>query len=514
MTTDLTVLSNDAATLPDLLHTRARELGDARFVRDARVDWSYTEFATRVRQVAGGLRELGVGPGDVVAIILANCPEYLEAWWAILWTGAVFNPINPSYTGREAAQILEDSGASVVICDEPMAAALETHRGELPAVRHVITTRPLPDDPLAELRGGGTVDDPAVVAPEDLAALVYTSGTTGRPKGAMLSHGNYISDIRMFAELLPLGRGDVLGMVLPLFHANAQVVTTMTPMLIGAEVAMWDRFSASGFWATVAEFQPVTFSAVPTMLAALLHAPGADEAETNTLRFVICGAAPLSPALFNRFEEKFGVTILEGYGLTEGTCVSTLNPFWGPRKIGSIGRAIRGQDVEILDADGNRLPHGEPGEVCLRGPNIMQGYLSNPEATADSLRDGWLHTGDVGYGDDDGFFFLVDRKKDMIIRGGENIYPREIEDVLLEHPDVQGAAVIGRPHEVRGEEVHAVVVLSDTADLADIESHCRQRLAAFKLPTTWEVVDDLPKTATGKIDKKTLRGRLAAGVAS
>jgi long-chain acyl-CoA synthetase len=509
-----TVLSSDPATLPELLHTRAHELGDARFVRDARISWSYADFAERVGEVAAGLQSLGVGAGDVVAVILQNCPPYLEAWWGILWTGAVFNPVNPSYTGREAAQILEDSGASVVICDEPMAAALEPHLGELAAVRHVVVVRPDAEDPLAELREAGAAPAPAEVRPDDLAALVYTSGTTGRPKGAMLSHHNYMTDIRMFAELLPLARGDALGMVLPLFHANAQVVTTMTPMLIGAQVAMWDKFSASGFWATVAEFEPVTFSAVPTMLAALLHAPGADEAETNTVRFVICGAAPLSPALFNRFEEKFGLTILEGYGLTESSCVSTLNPFWGPRKVGSIGRAIRGQDVAIVDAEGNRLPSGEPGEVCLRGPNIMQGYLNNPAATTDSLRDGWLHTGDVGYGDDDGFYFLVDRKKDMIIRGGENIYPREIEDVLLEHPGVQGAAVIGRPHEVRGEEVHAFLVLSATAELGDIERHCSERLARFKVPSTWDLVDDLPKTATGKIDKKLLRERLAAGTAA
>ena len=482
-------------------------------MRDARISWSYAEFAERVGEVAAGLQSLGVGAGDVVAVILANCPSYLEAWWGILWTGAVFNPVNPGYTGREAAQILEDSGATVVICDEPMAAALEPHRGDLPVVRHVVVVRPDAEDPLAELREAGAGPAPAQVRPDDLAALVYTSGTTGRPKGAMLSHHNYMADIRMFAELLPLARGDVLGMVLPLFHANAQVVTTMTPMLIGAQVAMWDKFSASGFWATVAEFEPVTFSAVPTMLAALLHAPGADEAETNTVRFVICGAAPLSPALFNRFEEKFGLTILEGYGLTESACVSTLNPFWGPRKVGSIGRAIRGQDVAIVDAEGNRLASGEPGEVCLRGPNIMQGYLNNPQATADSLRDGWLHTGDVGYGDDDGFYFLVDRKKDMIIRGGENIYPREIEDVLLEHPGVQGAAVIGRPDEVRGEEVHAFLVLSATAELGDIERHCSERLARFKVPTTWDLVEDLPKTATGKIDKKLLRERLTPGSA-
>jgi long-chain acyl-CoA synthetase len=466
-----------------------------------------------VREIAAGLRELGVRPGDVVSIILPNSPAFLEAWWGALWAGGIFNPVNPAFTGREAAQILADAGAVVVICTPEMAQALEPHRSELTALRHVIAVAS-GADVLADLRGDGSLDDPVPVAPGDLAHLVYTSGTTGRPKGAMLSHGSYMSDVRMFAELLPLSRGEVLGMVLPLFHVNAQFVTTMLPMLIGAQVAMWERFSASHFWDTVAEFEPVTFSAVPTMLAALLQAPGADEAETNTLRFVICGAAPLSPGLFRRFEEKFGVAILEGYGLTEGVCTSTLNPFWGPRKIGSIGRAIRGQEIAVLDDEGNEVASGERGEICLRGPNIMIGYFRNPDATAEALRGGWFHTGDVGYVDEDGYFFLVDRKKDMIIRGGENIYPREIEDVLLEHPGVQAAAVVGRPDEVRGEEVHAVVVLADGAVLTEVEEHCRERLAAFKVPSSWDIVEELPKTATGKIDKKVLRERFAAGTAS
>jgi long-chain acyl-CoA synthetase len=246
------------------------------------------------------------------------------------------------------------------------------------------------------------------------------------------------------------------------------------------------------------------------MLAALLHAPGADEAEINTLRFVICGAAPLSPALFRRFEEKFGVRILEGYGLTESTCCSTLNPFLGPRKIGSIGLPTRGQELAIRNDRGDVVPDGVEGEVCIRGPNVMQGYYNRPDANAETLRHGWLHTGDIGFRDQDGFFFLVDRKKDMIIRGGENIYPREIEDVLLEHPGVTEAAVIGRPDDVRGEEVHALVVLSPGTALAELEPHCRARLAPFKVPTGWEAVPELPKTATGKIDKKPLRDRIAA----
>jgi long-chain acyl-CoA synthetase len=500
------VLSTEVRTLPELLRVRAAELGGERFVRDAHREWTYADFGHRVAEVAAGLRARGVGQGDVVGVILPNSPHYLEVWWAILWLGATFNPVNPVLTAREAVGILSDSGAMCAVCTPEAAAGLREHAAELPDLRELIVAEG--DDPLIGLRGDGTVDDPAPVDGGDVSAFVYTSGTTGRPKGAMLTHANLLANAWQLGELAPVGRGDVMGMVLPLFHVNAQVVTTVIPMFLGAQVAMWERFSASQFWGEVARFEPVTFSAVPTMLAALLHAPGADEAETNTLRFVICGAAPLSPALFRRFEEKFGVRILEGYGLTEGTCCSTLNPFIGPRKIGSIGVPTRGQEVVVLDEAGNVAPDGTPGEVCVRGPNVMQGYYKRPDANAETLRDGWLHTGDVGYRDEDGFFFLIDRKKDMIIRGGENIYPREIEDVLLEHAGVKEAAVIGRLDEVRGEEVHAVVALTPGTEVAELEEHCRARLAPFKVPSSWEVVPELPKTSTGKIDKKPLRAAM------
>ncbi len=502
------VLSSEAQTLPELLHVRAAELGEAKFVRDEHVAWSYAEFAHRVSEAAGGLRALGIGRGHVVGVILPNGPEYLEIWWAILWLGAVFNPVNPGLTPREAAEILSDSGAVAVVCQDQR--TLEFESGTLGAVRHVVAVASGAEDPLHRLRGEVLVSEPAQVQADDLMALVYTSGTTGTPKGAMLSHDNFMADSRMLAELVPAVRGDVLGMVLPLFHVNAQLVTTVMPMLIGAEVAMWKRFSASTFWATAANFEVTSFAAVPTMLAALLHAPGADQAETNSVRYVMCGAAPLSPALFRRFAAKFEIAILEGYGLTEGACCSTINPFHGPQKIGSIGQPLRGQDIEIRTEQGALAPAGEPGELCIRGRNVMQGYLNRPDATAEALRDGWLHTGDIAYRDADGFFFLVDRKKDMIIRGGENIYPREIEDVILEHRFVQAAAVVGRPDPVRGEEVHAIVVLAQDTALAEVEQHCRQRLAPFKVPSSWEVVDELPKTSTGKIDKKPLRERVRA----
>ncbi|HEY2055496.1 MAG TPA: AMP-binding protein [Solirubrobacterales bacterium] len=501
-------LQTDFESLPQLLAARAEEIGGERFVRDAEVEWTYGEFHARVMEVAAGLRELGVGQGDVVGVVLPNSPHYLEVWWAILWLGAIFNPVNPALTAREAVGILSDSEAVVAVCTPEAAAGLAEHRDELPSLREIVAADGA--DPAAPLRGRGTVGDHAAVGPSDVCSFVYTSGTTGRPKGAMLGHGNFLANAWQLGEPLPISRGDTLGMVLPLFHVNAQLVTTVIPLVLGAQVAMWERFSASRFWADVARFEPVTFSSVPTMLAALLHAPGADEAEANSLRFVICGAAPLSPALFRRFEEKFGLKIMEGYGLTEGTCCTTINPFTGPRKVGSVGLPTRAQEVCVIDEAGDPVPDGTAGEVCFRGPNMMHGYYKRPDANAETMVDGWVRTGDVGYRDADGYFFLVDRTKDMIIRGGENIYPREIEDVLLEHESVKEAAVVGRPDEVRGEEVHAVVALVSGDDVAVLEEHCRARLAPFKVPTSWELVEELPKTSTGKIDKKPLREKLAA----
>jgi acyl-CoA synthetase (AMP-forming)/AMP-acid ligase II len=328
-------LTTDFESLPELLRVRASEVGEQRFVRDVHQEWTYGEFADRVTEVAAGLEELGVRQGDVVGVILPNSPHYLEVWWGILWLGATFNPVNPALTSREAASILADSGASVVVCTPEAAAGLHERRDELPQLREIVAAAG--DDPAATLRGRGRREEHAKIAAGDLASFVYTSGTTGRPKGAMLGHANFLANAWQLGEPLPIARGDTLGMVLPLFHVNAQVVTTIIPLFLGAQVAMWERFSASQFWADVERFEPVTFSSVPTMLAALLHAPGADAAESNTLRFVICGAAPLSPALFRRFEQKFGLKIMEGYGLTEGTCCTTINPFNGPRKVGSIG---------------------------------------------------------------------------------------------------------------------------------------------------------------------------------
>jgi long-chain acyl-CoA synthetase len=499
---------SDLNTLPDLLRMRARESPNQPFANFAGRSWTYGDFDTRTDALAGGLAELGVGPGDVVSVFLTNSLEFLEAWWGILKTGAVFGPVNPAYTSTEAAYVINHSRAVAIVTDATGAAKVAAAREQLPLLREVVSIEPgvsgaVTLDELAA-RTSGTPQPPT--QPGDLASILYTSGTTGKPKGAMLSHRNLIVNATQCAELVPLSEGERVGMLLPLFHANAQVVTTLMPLLIGLEVMMWERFSASEFWATVEQLEPVTLSAVPMMLAAVLNAPGAPGSETS-LRFLICGAAPLSVELLNAFSTKFGIRILEGYGLTETGCVASINPYYGDRKPGSIGLALRGQPMEIRGEDGEPVAANGYGEIVIKGANVMQGYLDNEAATAESIRDGWLHTGDIGYVDDDGYFFIVDRTKDMIIRGGENIYPREIEEVLYEFPGVLECAVIGVPHEVRGEEVLAVVVAVEGVELDrdELAAFAAERIARYKLPREIVIRDALPKTPTGKISKAPLR---------
>jgi acyl-CoA synthetase (AMP-forming)/AMP-acid ligase II len=379
-------------------------------------------------------------------------------------------------------------------------------RERLQGLGQVISTEDGGDLTLDSLAGRGGAVPTLDRGGDDLAAILYTSGTTGKPKGATLTHANILANAAMAAELVPLGPGERVGMMLPLFHANAQIVTCVIPMTIGCEVVMWERFSASTFWETVERFKPVTISAVPTILAAVLNTPNAPSGE-NSLRYIICGAAPLSKELLEAFQERFDIRILEGYGLTETTCISSINPYYGERKAGSIGMAVRGQQMKIAAPDGTTVADGELGEIVIKGPNVMPGYLNNAEANADSFRDGWLRTGDVGYQDPDGYFFIVDRSKDMIIRGGENIYPREIEEVLYEHPGILECAVIGIPDEVRGEDLLAVVAPKEGVELDpdELKEWAAERLAKFKVPKQFEIRPELPKTATGKISKAPLR---------
>ena len=502
--------SPDLQTLPDLLRMRTRRQPDVPFVTYADRCYTYGAFDARTDELAGGLAELGVGAGDVVSVSLPNCLEFLEAWWAILKAGAVFSPINPAYTATEAGYVLGHSRAVAMITNQHGAEVIDPIRDGLRHLRDVVAI----DAPagsgrlgLEELASRGSGPPVVKRGHGDLASILYTSGTTGKPKGAMLSHQNLLVNAAQGAELVPLGPGERVGMLLPLFHANAQVVTTLIPMLIGCEIVMWERFSASKFWAEVNHLSPVTISAVPTILAAVLSASGAPDGPTS-LRYVLCGAAPLSVELLRAFQDRFGIRILEGFGMTETGCIASLNPYYGERKVGSIGLTLRGQEMKIIDQEsGADAASGAYGEIVIKGPNVMLGYLHNPEATAETIKDGWLHSGDIGYMDDDGYFYIVDRTKDMIIRGGENIYPREIEEALCEHDAVLECAVIGIPDPIRGEEVLAVVVTMDgaTVDPDELAVFAAERLATYKLPKQIALRSELPRTATGKISKGPLR---------
>lgn len=498
-----------AASLPALLRSQARRQPTAELLRYGDQTQTYAEFDCHTDELAAGLADIGVRAGAVVAICMTNRPEYLHAWWAILKLGAAVAHVNCNFTAPEARYVIEDAGATIVIGDESTHPVLDAVQAQVPMLRIVVAGQHTLGDAvsLASVAASGRTPDPVPIDRHMLAGLVYTSGTTGKPKGAMLTHGSYLANAEMLVEAVPVHGGDRLGLVLPLFHANAQVVSTIMPILAGATIALWPaKFSAATFWDVVAEYRPITFSAVPTMLAGLLRAAD-PSADASSLKFVICGAAPLTPELLTAFEARFGLRILEGYGLTEATCALSVNPYDGDRKVGSIGLPLNGVEMRVLDLDGRPVPDGQIGEIVARGATLMAGYFHNEGATADTLKGGWLHTGDLGYRDPDGYYFLMDRKKDVIIRGGENIYPREIEQVIDTHPAVLESAVISRPHAALGEEPHAVVVLAPGCRLTggELLAHCAKSLAKQKLPITFEFRTELPKTATGKIQRQRLR---------
>ncbi|MFA6033412.1 MAG: AMP-binding protein, partial [Myxococcota bacterium] len=341
---------------------------------------------------------------------------------------------------------------------------------------------------------------------EEAAYIFYTSGTTGNPKGVLLSHKNVFADIRGAQDSLGLEEGLRILIFLPLFHVNAMMTSTAS-LDRGGSIVLRKAFSASEFWNVVEQYKVNYFSAVPAVYQILLSDPSRDKFDRSSLMFGICGAAPMPVATFKTFEETFKIPIVEGYGLTEATCASTLNPRRGVRKVGSIGLAMPGQEILIVDESGKEVLQGDPGEIVIKGDVVMMGYFNRPEETAETLRDGVLHTGDVGYKDEDGYIFIVDRIKDMVIRGGENIYPKEIDNCLASHPKIQEAASIGVPDKVMGEEVKVFVVAKDDSlTVEDVIAWCRQNLAEFKIPKFVEILDeDLPRNPIGKVLKKILK---------
>lgn len=487
-------MTSEPQSIPDLLQQRAAAAPDKPFLfseADGR-QFTYREFEAVVKRVAGMLWANGVRKGDVVSLLLPNSVEYVIAYFACWHLGALAGPINSLLKAQEIAYVISNSEAKLLLVNSEFVTQGEIKIVVFDNVEQFV------NEPVEQTR----------IEKDDEAIIIYTSGTTGKPKGCLLTHGNVIANARQISSWLGFTESDRLLTMMPLFHMNAVSVTTMSALYAGGSTVVSPKFSASRFWQIISDYQITSFGSVATMLSMLLSTyPDGVPAGLNTqqLRFAMCGSAPVPAEVMKRFEETFNCLVVEGYGLSESTCRSTFNPPDRRRRPGSCGVPI-GNEMRVVDDDDRDVPDGSLGEIVLRGENILKGYYKNPDATAIAFRNGWFHTGDIGYRDADGFYYIVDRKSDMIIRGGENIYPREIDEVLYQHPGVAAAAAVGVPDALYGEEVAAVIVLKEGAKTSEEEiiEFCKARLADFKCPKSVHFVTDIPKGPTGKLLKREL----------
>ena len=512
------VLEHQATLVPDRVAVTCRD-----------VNLTYAQLNARASQIAAGLVALGIQPGDHVALSCPNVPWFPMAYYAILKAGAVVVPLNVLLKPREIAYHLQDADAKVMLVFEgtpelPMAQMARAGCDEAGCKNLVVMTldaaAPAPVSPsltLGQLMHG---QPPAFEMrprqPHDTAVILYTSGTTGQPKGAELTHANMTMNAICSREMFAAGsRGglsqDVHLVTLPLFHSTAQTCQMNAGFYGGSRLVLLSRFEPRAVLETMQKEQVGFWIGVPTMYWALLKQIEADgrnfAAIAEHLRVCVSGGAPMPVEVMAQFEQAFGVRVLEGYGLSETSPVACFNQMHRPSKPGTVGLPIFGVDVRCVDDHDNMVPPGERGEVVIRGHNVMKGYYKRPDATADAMRNGWFHTGDIGTIDADGYVSIVDRKKDMILRGGFNVYPRELEEVMMTHPAVSLVAVVGIPDERLGEEVKAFVVRKTgaTASEEELVAWCREQFAAYKYPRVIEFRDALPVGATGKILKRELR---------
>lgn len=461
-------------------------------------------------QLAHVLRDLGVTKGDCVAVCMPNSPEALIAVAGILKSGAAVVPMLPQLQAAEISHILQDCGAKVVLTSSCLLPKVREAAGSLEVAPKIFTLEASSEVSLRErLAQAASVPPDITVNGEDRAVLLYTSGTTGRPKGVMLSHRNLYANAKATAEsakILQLRKNRVNLGVLPFSHAFGFTMMNVA-ILIGDTTVLLPQFDPVKVLEAIQTYRITHASMVPAMMYALYHHPDADKYDTSSFFLCISGSAALSRTLAEGFQKKFGCIVLEGYGLSEaGPIVTATDPSKGI-KPGSVGLPLPGIEVAVVDEQGNRLPPGSVGELIVSGPNVSKGYHGKPEETGQVFRDGWLYTGDLARIDEDGFVFIVDRKKDVIIRGGLNIYPRDLEELLMRHPDVTDAAVVGVPSERMGEEVAAFVVVrsGSTVTPEELNAYCQERLAKYKTPRFLHIVEALPKNEIGKTDKKRLR---------
>ncbi|MBI4446224.1 MAG: long-chain-fatty-acid--CoA ligase [Acidobacteria bacterium] len=505
--------------IPEALFESCRRLPQktALYFRDQSI--TYSEVADRVRQLAAALKTAGVKPNDRVAICLNNSPEFVYAYYAVLCCRGVVVPINTFLVSAEIQYIFQDSEPAALITSSSFWSRFEPLLGDSATVRSVFVAgcsaiagangaQPVKIFDLHEHLSGKSTPEPGCAGqPGELAELIYTSGTTGKPKGVMLSHQNLLANTRSVAEALAGGEGDTYLMLLPVFHITSQQVCLLTPIYLGASISILEKIDRAELAHALQHHRPSIFIAVPSIYNMLSQLP-APPPHKNPVRLYVSGGAPLPLEIYRRFEENYGVPIYQGYGLTEASPVVSWN-VPAQNRPGSSGRALKGVEIKIIDASGQDLPPGagHVGEICVKGELVMLGYYKQPEATSEVIEDGWLRTGDVGYLDSDGFLFIVDRKKEMLIFSGMNIYPREIEEVLHQHPDVMEAAVVGVKDAARGEIPLAFVVPrpSTAVDAKQLQQFSMDRLARYKVPRRFHLLTELPRTGSGKTNRALLR---------
>lgn len=516
MLTLATILEEGARRYPDKI---AVVFGDKRF--------SFAQLNGAANQVANGLEKTGIRAGDKVALSCPNVPYFPIIYYGILKAGAVVVPLNVLLKRREIAYHLEDSDAKAYFCFQGTAElpigeeGVEAFR-TVNSCEHfwVMTADPAAASPfagvptLSQLMAGQPNQFVMVqTSANDTAVILYTSGTTGHPKGAELTHSNMLMNAFVVRDLFQGTPDDIQLVALPLFHSFGQTCQMNSGLLAGNTLVLMPRFDPDTVFASFEKENVTLFCGVPTMYWALLHHPGASQYDlnkiANTFRVGVSGGAAMPLEVLRQFEKKFKIPILEGYGLSETSPVASFNHLDRERKAGSIGQPIWGVQMKVVDENGKEVSAGEPGEVVIRGHNVMKGYYNKPEESAKAIKDDWFYTGDAGKMDEDGYFYIVDRLKDMILRGGYNVYPREVEEVLLTHPDISLAAVLGVPHGKFGEEIKAFLVLKQGATVTEEEiiEWSKTQMADYKYPRMIEIRDSLPMTSTGKILKRELRNQ-------
>ncbi len=472
---------------------------------------TYPQLAGSVGALAASLSEMGVEAGERVAVLFPNCPQFVISYYAALQLGAVAVPLHCLQGPEETAYVLANSGAKTLLAlnaFDPLIAGVRAH---LEGLERIIISG---ESSLEDVRSFEQLLRPPGGPPpfvsgsrDDVAVLIYTSGTTGRPKGAMLTHDNLISDTMACRQVVRVDENDVFASVLPLFHSFGATVNMHLPILSGSHSVLIPKFAPLTVLEILEASGATFFAGVPSMFAVMLQMRTERRFDLSRLRLGVSGGAPMPVEVLTGFEERYGVVMVEGYGPTEASPVVSVNPPEGARKVGTVGPPLPGVGVKICDDDMVPLPPGEPGEVCVSGRTVMKGYWRDEAGTAEAIRDAWLLTGDIGYLDADGYLSIIDRKKDMIIVGGMNVYPREVEDVIYRLDEVAEVAVIGVPSRLRGEDVKAFIVLREGQNLTAqvVIDHCAACLANYKVPRTVEFRDELIKSGTGKVLKRVLR---------